>query len=134
MQTKGKIVAVNGSTVDVMVIRNGACGENCANCSACANNEMIVKADCNFDVSLGCFVEIKSNSAYVFGGMLLIFILPIILPLAVYLLFCGLGTVISVTTASVAFILSLICVYVFSKNEIYLKKVSPKVIKVLGKK
>lgn len=133
MNNKGKVISVNGTDVEVSVIRQGACGENCASCNSCTNKTVSVVARCDILVSVGDLVEISSASFYVYLGLLLVFILPVVLPLFAYVVFLDINRLLSVVFSVLMFFVSLGVIYYFSKNKSFLKKLKPTVISVINK-
>lgn len=82
MTAVGKIKEIDGARVVVSVNREGACGGNCASCGGCTGKAADVSASCNIDVSVGAVVEISSPSKYILLGLIAVFLLPVILPVA----------------------------------------------------
>lgn len=134
MQTKGKVEKVYDNIVEVGVIREGACGENCASCSGCTGRTVLVKAKCTFDVSVGDLVELTSDSKYIYIGLSLVFLLPVILPIVVYILFTNVFPELTVIVTTVSLLFSVFLLVLFSKSNLYIEKVTPSVTKVITKK
>ncbi len=79
-------------TAEVAVTRLTACGGNCENCEACVfDSEVRAIADNPLGAKPGQRVVIESRSAKVFGAVLTVYILPIVLFLAGYLIAFALG-------------------------------------------
>lgn len=79
-------------TAEVAVTRLTACGGNCGNCEACVfDSEVRAIADNPLGAKPGQRVVIESRSAKVFGVVLTVYILPIVLFLAGYLIAFALG-------------------------------------------
>ncbi len=82
MQIPGVIVKSNGSTCQVHVHRNSACGQNCgASCTMCSvAKEMEVLADSNgYELSVGDKVIIESgHNNNVLGLAALLYLFPLV--------------------------------------------------------
>ena len=133
MNNKGKVISFNGKEAEVSVIRQGSCGENCASCNSCNNKTVCVVAHCDFPVNVGDLVVISSCSLYVYLGLLLVFFLPVALPLVSYVFLSGINQVLSIVFSIIMFFVSLGVIYYFSKNQKFLQKLKPAVIFVINK-
>lgn len=134
MQTKGKVERIYEEHIEVSVIRNGACGENCASCSGCSEKNVLVKAKCYTNVSVGDFVELKSDTKYIYIGLIFVFLFPVLLPLLVYLSLCNTTTILAFVLSAITFIVTLCFLYLVSKSKRFIDKVTPTVVKVISKK
>lgn len=134
MKSKGKVEAIHKDKVTVSVVREGACGENCASCHGCSGRTVSTEAFCSLDVAVGDVVEIFSNSEYVYLGLILVFLMPIVFPLIMYLIFLNFSKTVSVLFTVLSFIISLVGIYRLSKSKKFLTKVTPRVTAVLYKK
>ena len=132
MTNRGKIKSVDGEFAVVSVVREGSCGDNCAMCSACKYKTVDVKAYNTLNLNVGDYVEFESNSLFVYLGLLILFIIPVLFPICTYLLFDASGVYIATAFAAASFLLSVLGVFALSKSQIYLKKVTPKIVKVLN--
>ena len=80
------------STAEVAVTRLTACGGNCGNCEACVfDSEVRATADNPLGAKPGQRVVIESRSAKVYGAVFMVYIVPIVLFLAGYLIAFALG-------------------------------------------
>lgn len=134
MTAVGKIKEIDGARVVVSVNREGACGGNCASCGGCTGKAADVSASCNIDVSVGAVVEISSPSKYILLGLIAVFLLPVILPVAGYVIFAGFGITAAWVAAVILFVVSVALIIYMSRSESYLKRTTPTVIRVLNKK
>ncbi len=134
MTAMGKITQVNTKDVLVSVVRSGACCGDCGSCSGCSGQTVDVRAVCDIDVTVGSIVEIQSRSGYVLLGMLVIFLLPVFLPVISYSVICGYNITAAWIAAVILFVMSAAAVRYISVSDKYLNKVRPKVVRVLNKK
>ena len=71
---------LNDQLAEVVVTRATACGSNCASCEACVfQNELKTVARNLIGAKPGQKVQIESQSAKVYGAILLVYIVPVIL-------------------------------------------------------
>lgn len=113
------------------VVREGACGGNCASCSGCENRTVDVTVRCDIPVCVGELVEIASRSEYIYLGMIIVFLLPVVFPLLGYLIFSGISVTAAYIAAVTLFAAALIIVFGLSKSERYIKKSMPRVLRVV---
>jgi len=77
---------------EVVVTRTTACGSNCGNCESCIfQSEIKTVARNLINAGPGQRVVIESKSSRIFGAALMVYILPMVLALAGYLIVYGLG-------------------------------------------
>ncbi len=77
---------------EVVVTRTTACGSNCGNCESCIfQSEIKTVARNLIDAGPGQRVVIESKSSRIFGAALMVYILPMVLALAGYLIVYALG-------------------------------------------
>lgn len=131
MTALGKIKQINGTEALVSVVREGACGGNCASCSGCENRTVDVTVRCDIPVCVGELVEIASRSEYIYLGMIIVFLLPVVFPLLGYLIFSGISVTAAYIAAVTLFAAALIIVFGLSKSERYIKKSMPRVLRVV---
>lgn len=129
MDTEGKVLQVNGPFVTVEVLRRSACTGECKDCSGCAAKSMHITAFCDLPIQPGDRVLVSSSKEAVLFGMFTVFILPLILPVAVYLLTAKSGF--GILFATVAVIVALLLIWLLSKSKWYLKKSQPRVVRVI---
>lgn len=132
LDTEGKVVCIDGASAVVEVIRRGACGGNCADCSGCQEQVMQVEVLAEIPVSPGDRVLISSDQKPILLGLFTVFILPLLLPIGVYLLTMqtGLGGL----YAALAVIVAIILIWSLSKSKWYLKKTKPRILRVISEK
>lgn len=128
----GIVQQIEDRMATVRVIRKGACGDNCSMCGACGTGHVDVKAACDLRVSVGDRVRLESSDAAVIGGLICIFILPVLLPIVIYVLF---SSMINATAgwiaAAIVFGMSVSSIILLNKNQGYLLKVQPRVVAIL---
>ncbi len=134
MKNKGKVEHIYDDCVIVKVVRQGACGDNCASCSGCSNRSMSVEVRCDHNVDIGDLVEIESNSKYIFLTMAIVFILPLVVPMLIYLFTYNLNSNLSYILSLITFVFLLVFIYFLSRSKRFLKKIKPVVTKVIAKK
>lgn len=131
MTAFGKIKEISGTKALVSVVREGACGGNCASCSGCENRTVDVTAYCDIPVEIGELVEIASRSGYIYFGMIVVFLLPVIFPLLGYFMLSGISVTAACIAAVILFVLSLIIIFCLSKSKQYAAKTMPYVLRVV---
>lgn len=131
MTNVGKVISIKDEYATISVKRKGACGDNCASCNGCSNSNIIVKAHCDIEVSVGDMVVISSTGKYVYIGLLALFLLPLIFPITMYLAFVNISEFVSIIMSCISLILSILVVFLLSKSKSYINKVTPKVISVI---
>ena len=131
MTAFGKIKQINGTKVIVSVVREGACGGNCGSCSGCENRTVDVAAYCDISVSVGELVELASRSGYIYLGMIIVFLLPVVFPLLGYFIFSGISVTAAYIAAVTLFAAALIIIFCLSKSKRYVSKSMPRVLRVV---
>lgn len=83
---------IDAETAEVTVVRQSACGHDCENCGGCGVSHagITVRANCRFPVERGDRVELYSDNR-VLGYAVLVYLVPVALFLAGYLLFPSLS-------------------------------------------
>lgn len=77
---------------EVVVTRSTACGSNCGNCESCIfQSELCTRAKNLIGAKPGQRVVIESKSSKIFKATLLVYILPIVLVVAGYLIAAAAG-------------------------------------------
>ena len=80
------------NTAEVAVTRLTACGGNCGSCESCVyDNEVRAVANNPLGAKPGQRVVIESRSSKVYGAVMLVYIMPIVLFLAGYLVAMAFG-------------------------------------------
>lgn len=129
LDTEAKVLQVNGPSVTVEVLRQSACTGECKDCSGCSVKSMQITAFCDLPVQPGDRVLVSSQKEAVLFGMFIVFILPLILPVAAYLLAAKSGF--GILFAAIAVIVALLLIWILSKSKWYLKKSQPRVVRVI---
>ena len=125
----GIVKSVSEQEVLVRVNRKNACGDNCSMCGACGGKWIDVSARCDLEVAVGEKVCIQSPGGPVIGGMICLFILPVLLPLLAYVFMTAVfGNVVGILFASVVLLLCVLLIPRLGKSEKYLDAVQAKVI------
>lgn len=76
MRKEGIIIGKDQEHIEVMVLRQKGCGENCASCSSCDDTE-IIRARKNFDVEIGDKVHVTAESQSVLSYILILYGIPL---------------------------------------------------------
>ncbi len=126
------MICINGTSAVVEVIRRGACGGNCTDCSGCKELSMQVEVLAEIPASPGDRVLISSKQQPILLGLFVVFILPLLLPVGVYLLTMQTGF--GGLYATLAVIVAIILIWSLSKSSWYLKKTKPHIIRVISEK
>ncbi len=84
METYGIVKATAGRTAVVKVIRESACGGNCASCNACGKKEIETVVKNPIGAQWGDFVRINTSGKKVLQSAFFLYLLPILLFIAVY--------------------------------------------------
>ena len=132
LETEGIVLSGNGSIATVEIQRVSACTGECKDCAGCETKKMQVSVYTELDVSAGDRVRIASEEKPILFGLFVLFILPLVVPVTVYLLAAksGLGG----WFAAGALALVLVLIWRLSKSRWYLKKTQPKIIEVISEK
>ena len=133
MTARGKVSRLAGDRVAVEVVRESACVGDCASCHGCAGQTVEVMALCDKDVQVGSVVEISSRSGYVYAVMVLLFLLPVLLPIFGYIIFSGFGKTVAVIAAVLLFAVVLATVFAVSRSKRCVRLLTPSVTNILNK-
>lgn len=78
MKKRGFVSKVNEDSINVVVIRESACGGNCASCGSCESKpiDLTLKTDKNYCV--GDIVELEIDDSKYVGLLVLMYLLPLI--------------------------------------------------------
>ena len=85
METYGLVKQVNDGTAVVKVVRESSCGGNCAACNACGNREILTVVKNPMGAKCGDVVRITSCSRQVLKSAFILYFLPILVFITVYL-------------------------------------------------
>lgn len=117
--------------VIVSSVRKGACGENCAACKSCKVERVLTKVISDLNVNVGDTVVIESDTFSVLTALFVVFLVPVILPIFLYFLFHGFGTVFSFISIIVGIFISCLIVYCISNSKRFVKRITPKIISII---
>ncbi len=123
LETEGKVIKIDGNFVTVEVLRKGMCGDHCAHCGGCDARTMSVIAETDMNVSLGDWVQIESKNSTVFTGLFCLFLMPLIVPLFVYVL--SVGTDFEWLLTAVSVVISVLFIFLFNKR--FAKRCTPRI-------
>ena len=84
------------------------------------------------EVSEGDRVILESDSKSILLGMFIVFILPLVLPVAAYMLLSG-GTW-GILAAAIGLVLAILLIALLSKSSWYIKKTQPRITRVISMK
>ncbi|MBQ7793118.1 MAG: SoxR reducing system RseC family protein [Clostridia bacterium] len=76
MRKRG-IVKTAGNMAEVSIIRETACGENCANCGGCVAGETVIRAENTVGAKVGDKVVLEIPDRAALGAASIAYILPI---------------------------------------------------------
>ncbi len=85
MRECGQVVAIEGRRVQVKVVRGDKCGE-CRVCHAFGEGTGLIEAENAIGAGVGDLVEVEVNPKAVVGHSFLLFVFPLLLFLAGYVL------------------------------------------------
>jgi len=105
-----KEVKSNGTAV-VVFKRESACGGNCASCSGCAASELEAIVVNKIGASRGDYVTVKSETKDVLLSAFILYMVPVFIFIAAYLIFEKFGNTAALIAAALCFLLS----FVFAK-------------------
>ncbi len=140
MEQKGKVISVEDSFATVELVRESACSSchHKDSCGAgvmagCAKSQSVtVKANNLCNAQVGDNVVLNSDSAKTLGMAFCVFILPLILTFAAYLI-CdrlGVGTVIVATVSAIVFFVSFFALF-FGFNKYLTGKVNINITNII---
>lgn len=128
MREEGYVKTVSECTCEVIIKRKTACGENCASCKAgCEAREQVCVADNALGAKVGDKVLVEMDSTKVLKSAFLVYILPILAFLTVFIAVSenGGSNFVSAVSALVGAGMVFLCVSIYAKkhkNE-YISKV-----------
>lgn len=67
MEKTGTVVKKNGNIAEILIKRDSACGENCAACGLCSNNELRIKLAVSPEINEGDMVRLLTKDSLVVG-------------------------------------------------------------------
>lgn len=100
---------VGQNTAEVTAVRQSACAHDCENCAGCGAQSVsiTVRAACSLDVAPGDKVEIYSDNR-VLGYAALVYLVPLVLFLAGYLVVPTLAEPLRYACGGVGFVLGIV--------------------------
>lgn len=134
MTAVGKVMKICGDRVTVSVKRADSCSGDCSACGGCAGRTAEVEARCAIAVETGDEVEIATSSRYVYIGLVAVFLLPVLLPIAGYVAFAGICITAAYAAAVILFVCAVTGIVILSKSRGFLDKATPEVIRRVNKK
>lgn len=132
LETEGRVLSINGSKAVIEIKRKSACSGNCVDCSGCTEQSMQVEAYTELSVKPGDWVCISSEQKSVLVGLFVLFILPLILPVAVYLLTVGSGF--SGLFVGIAVAASVVLIWFLNNSRWFLERTKPKVVSIIAER
>lgn len=120
MKEEGFVKSVSGEICEVIVKRKSACGENCASCKAgCEAREHLCTAKNFIGAKVGDKVFLEMDSKKVLKSAFLVYILPILVFLAVFVIADGQGLneLVSAICAAVGGVIAFLCVSIYAKSR-----------------
>ncbi len=105
MKQLGRVIAEENGAFRVSVVRETACGESCASCSAkCTFKNQVITAARRDGVHIGDLVVFEMSTGKVLTAAFLVYIMPLIVFAAVYMIlyYCGSGEYKAIISSAVA--------------------------------
>lgn len=88
MQSTGVVNKINGSEAVVLIKRESACGDNCANCGGCTGGTLNeVLADNEVGANIGDIVIVEMKTGRVLNAAVFAYVVPLLLLFVGYFLF-----------------------------------------------
>lgn len=91
MTGEGIVVKLNGNTATVKIKRSSACGHDCGECNLCKNPDIEVDILNPINAKIGDKVKIGTDTAEVLKSAFLLYMLPIIGAMVLYILLNSFG-------------------------------------------
>lgn len=132
LETEGKVLTVNGSKAVVEIKRKSACSGNCVDCSGCTEQSMHAEVYTELSVKPGDWVCVSSEPKSALFGLFVLFILPLFLPAAVYLLTANSGF--GGLFAAIAAVAAVLLIWLLSKSRWFLERTKPKVVSIIAER
>lgn len=115
MQKEARVIALNDDkTAELAVRRDTACGD-CATCGGCSANVLKLRVSNSLDAKTGDMVLIETSSGAVIGISALVYLLPLIMFFAGYVIGAALG-IMPLVFAAVGFLLPIIPMILISRK------------------
>lgn len=109
---------------EISVPRKSACGHDCEECAGCGMTGAAIRARARNDIEAqpGEKVVVESSTGKIFGVVALVYLLPVVLFLAGYLLSAGLAEgvryAIAIGSAALSIIPCVLCDRLFRRREV----------------
>ncbi|MDD6484834.1 MAG: SoxR reducing system RseC family protein [Clostridiales bacterium] len=87
MQQIGTVERTDGEYAEVRIKRQSACGGNCAGCGGCGGREQVVKARNKAGAKVGDTVALEMDSGKVIGAAAAVYIVPLGVLAAAFMVF-----------------------------------------------
>ena len=130
MEREGFVIKAEGPNVTVRFQRISGCGENCAHCGACNGQYEDLELRTNMKLSAGDKVAVASSQNAVYFGLFCLFVLPVVLPLAVFIVFSVLiGQTAGWISAGAALVLCVVCVLLLNRSRSFLERTRPRIVR-----
>lgn len=84
MQMTGTVRKTDGKTAYIVIKRESACGENCANCGGCKNKTNEIAASNEINAKPGDTVTVEMEDGRVLMAAFMVYILPLIIFFTAY--------------------------------------------------
>lgn len=114
MTSVGFVKELSETKAKVRFIRESACGGNCSSCGGCKTKPMDCWIENTLELSIGDKVEVESDSSKILKLAFILYILPLIVFIAVYIVFSSflegyIGTIIAVVFFFLSFLIAKRC-------------------------
>jgi len=135
MIQQAKVVRIiDEKTAEISVIRESACGHDCESCGGCgmsAAEEIFAEAINELGARVGDCVDVETDTTAVIGIAAVVYLLPLLLFFAIYIIFriLKLNDAVCLLCGGVGFAIGVLCALALNrivgkKNSIPLKIVS----------
>jgi len=129
MEREGFVIRAEGPNVTVRFRRISGCGENCAHCNACNGQYEDLELQTNMKLAAGDKVTVASSQSAVYLGLFCLFVLPVILPLTVFIAFSALiGQTAGWIAAGAALVLCVACVLLLNRSRSFRERTRPRIV------
>lgn len=120
MVGKGKIVKTCGNTATVRIRKSSACGHDCGECRVCNNPEIDVEISNPINAKPGDTVTIGTDTGKVLFSAFLLYIVPVIGTLFVYMITDSFGASVPAKIGFCMFFVAVWFAYMryYSKNKV----------------
>lgn len=116
MISEGVILETKDNKAKVRVVRKSSCGENCASCNGCAENSLHITVNNDINARKGDKVQLESKTSSVLISAFILYILPLLIFVTVYLMFEKIGEGTAALLSVIMFLITFINIKVFYKK------------------